>query len=481
MKNLLTKVLKMNTNKENLKEQEAKLLERKDKLNKQEDTIVETIITKINELSEVVNTLNNNKVYEAINKVFNTNLTANVVIDNSKELNDLKQKLDKANKDLKDGMLEVVRLHRVISQNEQSLSDLEKQYKTEITNLKVELDKTTTELNNNKSELAKTKQELDTVKAELVSAKKVVVNNNVSNKKQNKKEEDKIKVETIEVVETKEPVNVLSKEISNDMGFKKITNFRRLVVGKSTTSGELYECAECYFFFSKGALETTILPKEGIAMTEELRNKVNAIIKNSFKVDETKRVRVSPIVIEERLGGYDCYFARVKAAEGLEVNSDKDTFSGYIKIQDKYILFTYSPKNDAPLITDFEKQLTEDHFNKCTVNVNNNYSGAYVSNLNKYIVTLYGEYKKRLGAKEEAKQKAAEVNKSNNTDLKSRFKNRQANKAARMAKASSANTSATQVNDSKNCNSECTVESNNINSDVIMDSSARTASDMFGI
>lgn len=150
-------------------------------------------------------------------------------------------------------------------------------------------------------------------------------------------------------IETKEEVKEeIKKEETNGPEYVKLVSAK---LGKSEHV-KLFLTESCYLIASPFAQEMTWITNSPIS--DEYKMQVEEILVKDYKFNKS-RVEVSPIVVSDSVG----YMARVKGAEGTNVYSNDDVYSGYVKYKGDFILYTYFPNTNTAIIESLDKKILE--------------------------------------------------------------------------------------------------------------------------
>ena len=135
----------------------------------------------------------------------------------------------------------------------------------------------------------------------------------------------------------------------------KFVNLVSNKLGKSEYA-RLYYTETCYLIASPSAKEITWITKTPIS--DEYKKQVEATLVKQYNFNKT-RVEVSPITVQDSNG----YMARVRGVEGLDVYSNDDVYSGYVKFYNEgeveFILYSYFPNTDTAIIESLNKKVLE--------------------------------------------------------------------------------------------------------------------------
>ena len=121
--------------------------------------------------------------------------------------------------------------------------------------------------------------------------------------------------------------------------FVKVSNSK---VGKNPNA-KLYQTEKCYLIASPTTDEITWLSHE--KLSDEYKIAVENVLVNEHKF-LTNRTKLSPIKINRD----NAYMARSSAIKGVTEFSMEDVLVGYVKLNGKFYLYSYSPKFARPSV-----------------------------------------------------------------------------------------------------------------------------------
>lgn len=184
-------------------------------------------------------------------------------------------------------------------------------------------------------------------------------------------------------------------------------------ISKYNGSARIYQTDKCYLIASPTTDEITWL--SNVELTEEYK----LVVENKL-VDEFKflpaRTKLSPITINRENG----YMARVSAKEGYQNFSMRDVLSGYVKINNKFYLYSYSPASTNVFVEDFDKKRRGE---------TKTFPAGMKERIVPIVMDMYKEYKELLDAKiKQDEIKAEEAALKFNERVASRDKQREADK-----------------------------------------------------
>lgn len=193
--------------------------------------------------------------------------------------------------------------------------------------------------------------------------------------------------------------------------FVKISNGK---VGKNPNA-KLYQTEKCYLIASPTTDEITWLSHE--ELSDDYKIAVENILVDEYKF-LTNRTKLSPIKINRDNG----YMARSSAANGITEFSMKDVLVGYVKLNNKFYLYSYSPKFARPSVDSLDAIIAKQK--KTMPNM------SIVNEVTAIVIDMYKEYKALLDTnKKEADKKAEENAKSFNEKVETRRAQREADEA----------------------------------------------------
>lgn len=193
--------------------------------------------------------------------------------------------------------------------------------------------------------------------------------------------------------------------------FVKVSNSK---VGKNPNA-KLYQTEKCYLIASPTTDEITWLSHE--KLSDEYKIAVENVLVNEHKF-LTNRTKLSPIKINRDNG----YMARSSAMKGITEFSMEDVLVGYVKIDNKFYLYSYCPKYARPNVDSLEAIIAKQ--NKTMPNM------SIVTKVTAVVIDMYKEYKALIDAtKKEAERVAEENAKSFNEKQEARRAQRETDEA----------------------------------------------------
>lgn len=223
-------------------------------------------------------------------------------------------------------------------------------------------------------------------------------------------------IEEEEVIE--EPIQPAVKEekivapITTDVFVKQL----KVNISKYNGSARIYQTDKCYLIASPTTDEITWISNE--ELTDEYKTLIESKLVDEFKFLPA-RTKLSPIAINRENG----YMARVSAKEGYENFSMKDILSGYVKLDNKFYLYSYSPAGTKVFVEDFDKKRRGEAKTYP-------YGAGIKDRVVAVVLDMYKEYKTLIDTKKvEEEKKAEETAKKFNEKQAARDKQREADAA----------------------------------------------------
>lgn len=215
------------------------------------------------------------------------------------------------------------------------------------------------------------------------------------------------------IEEPKEKI-VEVKEENKDTDKPQFVTVSNAKVGKNPNA-KLYQTEKCYLIASPTTDEITWLSHE--KLSDEYKIAVENVLVNEHKF-LTNRTKLSPIKINRDNG----YMARSSAMKGITEFSMEDVLVGYVKIDNKFYLYSYCPKYARPNVDSLEAIIAKQ--NKTMPNM------SIVTKVTAVVIDMYKEYKALIDAtKKEAERVAEENAKSFNEKQETRRAQREADEA----------------------------------------------------
>lgn len=215
------------------------------------------------------------------------------------------------------------------------------------------------------------------------------------------------------IEEPKEKI-VEVKEENKDTDKPQFVTVSNAKVGKNPNA-KLYQTEKCYLIASPTTDEITWLSHE--KLSDEYKIAVENVLVNEHKF-LTNRTKLSPIKINRDNG----YMARSSAMKGITEFSMEDVLVGYVKIDNKFYLYSYCPKYARPNVDSLEAIIAKQ--NKTMPNM------SIVTKVTAVVIDMYKEYKALIDTtKKEAERVAEENAKSFNEKQEARRAQREADEA----------------------------------------------------
>lgn len=188
----------------------------------------------------------------------------------------------------------------------------------------------------------------------------------------------------------------------------------RANISKYNGSARIYQTDKCYLIASPTTDEITWL--SNVELSDEYK-----LLIESKLVDEYKflpaRTKLSPVTVTKD----NAYMARVSAKEGYQNFSMRDVLSGYVKINNKFYLYSYSPASTSVFVEDFDKKRRGEA---------KTFPAGMKDKIVPIVMDMYKEYKALVDSKvKEEEVKAEEAAIRFNEKVASRDKQREIDKA----------------------------------------------------
>lgn len=211
-----------------------------------------------------------------------------------------------------------------------------------------------------------------------------------------------------------EPVKKEVKEDKKDLDAPQFVKVSNSKVGKNPNA-KLYQTEKCYLIASPTTDEITWLSHE--KLSDEYKIAVENVLVNEHKF-LTNRTKLSPIKINRD----NAYMARSSAIKGVTEFSMKDVLVGYVKLNGKFYLYSYSPKFARPSVDSLDAIIAKKSKTMPSMSI--------VTKVTAEVIDMYKEYKALLDAnKKEADKKAEESAKSFNDKVEARRAQRESDEA----------------------------------------------------
>lgn len=211
-----------------------------------------------------------------------------------------------------------------------------------------------------------------------------------------------------------EPVKKEVKEDKKDLDAPQFVKVSNSKVGKNPNA-KLYQTEKCYLIASPTTDEITWLSNE--ELSDEYKIAVENVLVNEHKF-LTNRTKLSPIKINRD----NAYMARSSAIKGVTEFSMEDVLVGYVKLNGKFYLYSYSPKFARPSVDSLDAIIAKKSKTMPSMSI--------VTKVTAEVIDMYKEYKALLDAnKKEADKKAEESAKSFNEKVEARRAQREDDEA----------------------------------------------------
>ena len=215
------------------------------------------------------------------------------------------------------------------------------------------------------------------------------------------------------IEEPKEEI-VEVKEENKDTDKPQFVTVSNAKVGKNPNA-KLYQTEKCYLIASPTTDEITWLSNEELSDAYKIAVENMLVAEHKFL---TNRTKLSPVKINRNNG----YMARSSAMKGITEFSMEDVLVGYVKIDNKFYLYSYCPKYARPNVDSLEAIIAKQ--NKTMPNM------SIVTKVTAVVIDMYKEYKALLDVnKKEADKKAEESAKLFNEKQEARRAQREADEA----------------------------------------------------
>lgn len=215
------------------------------------------------------------------------------------------------------------------------------------------------------------------------------------------------------IEEPKEEI-VEVKEENKDTDKPQFVTVSNAKVGKNPNA-KLYQTEKCYLIASPTTDEITWLSNEELSDAYKIAVENMLVTEHKFL---TNRTKLSPVKINRNNG----YMARSSAMKGITEFSMEDVLVGYVKIDNKFYLYSYCPKYARPNVDSLEAIIAKQ--NKTMPNM------SIVTKVTAVVIDMYKEYKALIDTtKKEAERVAEENAKSFNEKQETRRAQREADEA----------------------------------------------------
>lgn len=195
------------------------------------------------------------------------------------------------------------------------------------------------------------------------------------------------------IEEPKEEI-VEVKEENKDTDKPQFVTVSNAKVGKNPNA-KLYQTEKCYLIASPTTDEITWLSNEELSDAYKIAVENMLVAEHKFL---TNRTKLSPVKINRNNG----YMARSSAMKGITEFSMEDVLVGYVKIDNKFYLYSYCPKYARPNVDSLEAIIAKQ--NKTMPNM------SIVTKVTAVVIDMYKEYKALIDATKKEAERVAEEN-----------------------------------------------------------------------
>ena len=193
--------------------------------------------------------------------------------------------------------------------------------------------------------------------------------------------------------------------------FVKVSNNK---VGKNANA-KLYQTEKCYFIASPTTDEITWLSNE--ELSDEYKIAVENVLVKDYNF-LSNRTKLSPIKINRD----NAYMARASAKKGVTEFSMEDVLVGYVKLNGKFYLYSYSSKFARPNVDSLDAIIAKKDKTMPSMSI--------VKEVTSIVIDMYKEYKVLVDVnKKEEDKKAEEIAKSFNEKVEARRTQRENDEA----------------------------------------------------
>lgn len=204
------------------------------------------------------------------------------------------------------------------------------------------------------------------------------------------------------------------KEENKDTDKPQFVTVSNAKVGKNPNA-KLYQTEKCYLIASPTTDEITWLSNEELSDAYKIAVENMLVAEHKFL---TNRTKLSPVKINRNNG----YMARSSAMKGITEFSMEDVLVGYVKIDNKFYLYSYCPKYARPNVDSLEAIIAKQNKTMPSMSI--------VTKVTAVVIDMYKEYKALIDAtKKEAERVAEENAKSFNEKQETRRAQREADEA----------------------------------------------------
>lgn len=185
-------------------------------------------------------------------------------------------------------------------------------------------------------------------------------------------------------------------------------------VGKNPNA-KLYQTEKCYLIASPTTDEITWLSNEELSDAYKIAVENMLVTEHKFL---TNRTKLSPVKINRN----NAYMARSSAIKGVTEFSMEDVLVGYVKLNGKFYLYSYSPKFARPSVDSLDAIIAKKSKTMPSMSI--------VTKVTAEVIDMYKEYKALLDVnKKEADKKAEESAKLFNEKVEARKAQREDDEA----------------------------------------------------
>ena len=193
--------------------------------------------------------------------------------------------------------------------------------------------------------------------------------------------------------------------------FVKVSNNK---VGKNANA-KLYQTEKCYLIASPTTDEITWLSNE--ELSDEYKIAVENVLVKDYNF-LSNRTKLSPIKINRD----NAYMARASAKKGVTEFSMEDVLVGYVKLNGKFYLYSYSSKFARPNVDSLDAIIAKKDKTMPSMSI--------VKEVTSIVIDMYKEYKALVDVnKKEEDKKAEEIAKSFNEKVEARRTQRENDEA----------------------------------------------------
>lgn len=184
------------------------------------------------------------------------------------------------------------------------------------------------------------------------------------------------------------------KEENKDTDKPQFVTVLNAKVGKNPNA-KLYQTEKCYLIASPTTDEITWLSNEELSDAYKIAVENMLVAEHKFL---TNRTKLSPVKINRNNG----YMARSSAIKGITEFSMEDVLVGYVKIDNKFYLYSYCPKYARPNVDSLEAIIAKQNKTMPSMSI--------VTKVTAVVIDMYKEYKALVDATKKETEKVAEEN-----------------------------------------------------------------------